>query len=91
MAKDYIFLDDINTRKMLFAHLIRSSIPKGTISSISIPDLPKGYFSITGNDLPGLNIISVFSEKMPLLCTDTINYEGEPILAICGPDQQCYY
>jgi len=87
MAKDYIFLDDINTRKMLFAHLIRSSIPRGTISSISIPDLPKGYFSITGNDLPGLNIISVFSEKMPLLCTDTINYEGEPILAICGPDE----
>ncbi|MDA3941437.1 MAG: xanthine dehydrogenase family protein [Spirochaetia bacterium] len=87
MAKNYIFLDDIKTRKMLFAHLIRSSIPKGTISSISIPVLPKGYFSITGNDIPGLNIISVFSEEMPLFCTETVNYEGEPILAICGPDE----
>ena len=42
MAKDYLFLDDINSKKMIFAHLIRSTIPKGTISSIKIPKLPKG-------------------------------------------------
>ncbi|RLD33611.1 MAG: hypothetical protein DRI73_05220, partial [Bacteroidetes bacterium] len=61
--------------------------PKGTISSISIPKLPKGYFSLTGEDIPGNNLISVFSESMPLLCNNTVNYEGEPILVICGPDE----
>ncbi len=87
MPKDYVFLDDINTRKMIFAHMVRTSIPKGTISSITIPDLPKGYFSMTGEDIPGNNIISVFSEGMPLLCNKTVQYEGEPILVICGPDE----
>ncbi len=87
MSKDYVFLDDINTRKMIFAHLVRSSIPKGTISSITIPKLPKGYFSIQGEDIPGNNLISVFSQEMPLLCNKTVQYEGEPILVICGPDE----
>ncbi|MCK5673427.1 MAG: xanthine dehydrogenase family protein, partial [Spirochaetales bacterium] len=85
MAKDYLFLDDINSKKMIFAHLIRSTIPKGTISSIKIPKLPKGYISLTGEDIPGNNLISVFSEDMPLLCNKTVQYEGEPILVICGP------
>jgi CO/xanthine dehydrogenase Mo-binding subunit len=87
MSKDYIFLDDLNTRKMLFVHLIRSSIPRGTISSIEIPDLPKGYYSLTADDIPGNNLISVFDQDMPLLCNGTVNYEGEPILAICGSDE----
>ncbi len=87
MAKDHIFLDDITNRKMLFASLIRSSIPKGSISSIKIPILPKGYYSLTGKDIPGDNSVSVFSEEMPLLCNGSVQYEGEPILVICGPDE----
>lgn len=87
MAKDHKFLDDISKRKMLFANLIRSSIPKGLISSIKIPELPKGYYSLTGKDIPGTNRISVFSEEMPLLCNGSIQYEGEPILVICGPEE----
>ncbi len=87
MAKDHIFLDDITSRKMLFASLIRSSIPKGSIASIKIPILPKGYYSLTGKDIPGDNSVSVFSEEMPLLCNGSVQYEGEPILVICGPDE----
>ena len=87
MAKDHKFLDDITSRKMLFAHLIRSSIPKGSISSLKIPDMPKGYYSLTWEDIPGNNRISVFSEEMPLLCKGSVQYEGEPILVICGPDE----
>lgn len=86
MPKDYVFLDDISTRKMIFAQIVRSTIPRGTVSSIKIPNLPKGYFSITGKDIPGTNQISVFSEGMPLLCNNTVQYEGEPVLVICGPD-----
>ena len=87
MAKDHRFLDDITNRKMLFAHLMRSSIPKGSISSITIPNLPKGYYSLTWKDIPGENRISVFSEEMPLLCDGNIQYEGEPILVVCGPNE----
>ena len=87
MAKDHKFLDDITNRKMLFANLIRSSIPKGIISYIKIPKLPKGYYSLTGEDIPGTNRISVFSEEMPLLCNGSVQYEGEPILVICGPEE----
>ena len=87
MAKDHRFLDDITNRKMLFAHIIRSSIPKGSISSIKIPDIPKGYYSLIHKDIPGENRISVFSEEMPLLCNGNVEYEGEPILVICGPDE----
>ena len=87
MAKDYVFLDSVNIKKGLFAHIIRSSIPKGTIASIKTPELPKGYYSISAEDIPGKNYISVFSQRMPLLCSGTINYEGEPILVICGPNE----
>ncbi len=87
MAKDHKFLDDITNRKMLFAHLIRSSIPKGSISSLKIPDMPKGYYSLTWKDIPGENRISVFTEDMPLLCNGSVQYEGEPVLVICGPEE----
>ncbi|MCK5674826.1 MAG: hypothetical protein KAH95_15710, partial [Spirochaetales bacterium] len=87
MAKDHKFLDDINNRKMLFAHLVRSAIPKGSISSIKIPDMPKGYYSLTWKDIPGENRITVFTEDMPLLCNGSVQYEGEPILVICGPEE----
>jgi CO/xanthine dehydrogenase Mo-binding subunit len=88
MPKDYNSLDSRNTRKTLSVHLIRSSIPRGTISSITIPELPKGFYSISWEDIPGDKNISVFSEEMPLLCNGQINYEGEPILAICGPEEK---
>ena len=85
MAKVHIFPDSINLKNVLFAHIIRSSIPKGIISSIKIPKLPRGYYSISSKDIPGENSISVFSQKIPLLCDGNVNYEGEPILVICGP------
>ena len=87
MAKDYVFLDSINIKNVLFAHIIRSSIPKGIISSIKIPELPKGFYSISAEDIPGKNRISVFSQEMPLLCDGNVNYKGEPILVICGPGE----
>ena len=38
---DYTFPD------MLYAYMVRSSIPRGTIDSISIPKLPDGYYFIS--------------------------------------------
>ncbi len=87
MAKDHRFLDDITNRKMLFAHIIRSTIPKGSVSSVTLPEIPKGYYTLTWQDIPGEKNISVFSDTMPLLCDGEVRYKGEPVVVICGPSE----
>lgn len=88
MEIEYFNIDTISSNKVLHAHIIASTIPRGTLQSIQFPILPEGYFSITYKDIPGVNTVTVFRESIPLLCESEIAYKGEPLAVICGPDRR---
>ena len=46
------YVADLNFPDMQYAYMVRSSIPRGTIDSISMPELPDGYWFITYKDIP---------------------------------------
>ncbi len=88
METEYLSIDTVPSKKVLFAHVIRSPLPRGSIKSIQFPKLPEGYFSLTYKDIPGTNFIKVADETMPILCEEDISYRGEAVAALCGPDRR---
>ncbi|BBE29997.1 aldehyde oxidase [Tepiditoga spiralis] len=82
------YIDDINFPSLYYASTLRSSISHGKILNIKIPILPENYFIIDKNDIPGKNIVKIIKEDMPFLAEDEVNYIGEPILLIAGPDKE---
>jgi len=79
------FLEDIYPPNFLYAVTIRSPIAKGKLKKINVPELPDGYTLITAKDIPGKNLLE--GEKIPILAEENLNYIGEPIAILLGPDK----
>lgn len=82
------YVADIHMDDMLYARTLRSSISKGKILNINMPDLPKGYHVISHKDIPGKNVVKVIYEDWQVFTDGNISYFGEPILLVIGPDRQ---
>ncbi len=82
------FVSDIYTEDMIFGATVRSNIHKGTIKSISLPELKEGYIIVTYKDIPGKNELEVFGSSMPFLAETEIEYYGQPVLLLGGPDKE---
>lgn len=81
------YIADFHIDGMLYARTVRADCPRGIIKRIDIPVLPEGYFSVTADDIPGKNIIKFLADDWPFLAKDRVNYFGEAILLIVGPDR----
>ncbi len=81
------FLDELSFPEMLHAYTLRSPIPRGLIRSIHVPPLPSGYFIIDKTDIPGKNLYMFLDREYPVLAEDTVNFVGEPVLLVVGPDR----
>jgi CO/xanthine dehydrogenase Mo-binding subunit len=86
IAGKSIFTDDICPENLIYGYTIRSQIPRGKILSVSIPEFPEGYFTAGAANIPGKNRIHIFERKIPFLAGKQVNYIGEPVLLIGGPD-----
>ena len=53
------YVSDLSFPDMQYAYMVRSSIPRGKIDSISIPELPEGYWFISAEDIPEEGILVV--------------------------------
>jgi CO/xanthine dehydrogenase Mo-binding subunit len=85
------YYTDCSRPGMLYAALIRSPAASGTITNISIPQMPDGYFLFTARDIPGCNTIHTQNDDPPVFCADHVTYFGEPIGIIVGPDESKVY
>lgn len=81
------FVDDIKMEGMLYAKTIRSTISKGEILSIKVPNLPKGYCFIDKNDIKKENVVNIIFDDWPIFSTGKINYYGEPIGLLVGDNK----
>ncbi|HOA15522.1 MAG TPA: xanthine dehydrogenase family protein molybdopterin-binding subunit [Bacillota bacterium] len=83
-----LYCADIALPGMLFAKTFRSTSPRARILSVHTPSLPDGYFIVDHGDVPGSNIVPNSIPDQPFFATGRVNYIGEPILLVVGPDRQ---
>ncbi|MDO9548952.1 MAG: molybdopterin-dependent oxidoreductase, partial [Candidatus Marinimicrobia bacterium] len=85
------YIGDMHFENMLFAKTLRSSRAKAKIKSIVKPELPEGYFIVDKDDVPGVNRMRTVISDHPLFAEDTVEYIGQPILLVVGPEREIIY
>lgn len=76
---------DASTKKSYKILLYRSTIKSGKIKSVSLPNLLNNYSIFSYKDLPD-NTIVLEGDKQPILATEKVEYIGQPIFILTGPD-----
>ena len=69
---------------MLYAFIIRSPVSQGRLEGIECPALPGSITLISAADIPGINELDDF--PIPIFASETINYTGEAVALLAGPD-----
>ncbi len=83
-----LYCSDLHPHGLWYAITIRSTQARARILKITYPKLPKAVFIIDHHDIPAKNIVPIVLNDQPFLAQDIVNYIGEPILLIAGPDRQ---
>ncbi|MEM4115546.1 MAG: xanthine dehydrogenase family protein molybdopterin-binding subunit [Saccharolobus sp.] len=88
-----VYIDDINPKNLVYLHVIRSSIARGVIKSISKPE--SALLSLTWDDVKlympvradPITLKQSAIVKMPVLANGRVNFVGQPILAFVVDDR----
>ncbi len=83
---DAKFYSDVDFPDQYHGVLIRSSIERGHLVDIKPPRLPDGYYLYAATDIPGENRLTAMGTTIPIFTPFEINYYGEPLGIIVGPD-----
>src|ERR1700731_1918649 len=83
------YIDDITLLGMWFGATVRSTIPRGRITSINFdPSIPGQEFTIgPAADIPGENPIVHLTKDPPCLAVTHVNHAEEPILLLAHPNR----
>ena len=83
------YVDVLTLPGMWFGATVRSTIPRGRITSITFdPGIPWQEFTIvSAADIPGENTIVHLSKDHPCLASTHINHAEEPILLLAHPNR----
>ncbi len=88
LAGEAVYLGDLVPEGMLFAKTLRSERPRAVIKAVQLPPLPEGYFIVDRRDVPGKNRVKIILDDQPFFAEDRVNYIGEPILLVVGPEKE---
>jgi len=91
MAGKALFTDDLMCEDAQFVAFVRSTISKGKILNIEVPTLPDGYFYISAKDIVKENVVNIIVSDWPVFADGVVNYYGETIALIVGPDKEITY
>ncbi|MCL2627144.1 MAG: xanthine dehydrogenase family protein molybdopterin-binding subunit [Oscillospiraceae bacterium] len=80
------YVCDYPTTDMLHGRILRSSIAYGVVNSVTLPELPDGYFYVDKNDVPAVNVVHIVQDDTPVF-THHVKYIGDPIGMIVGSDE----
>lgn len=83
-----VFFSDMEFPGQYYGVLVRSSIQRGHLVDIKPPPMPDGYFMYTATDIPGENRLTAMGTAIPIFTPYEIQYYGEPLGIIVGPDLQ---
>lgn len=82
------YIGDMVMEGMLYGRTLRSTKVRAKILSVNIPILPLGYCIVDKEDVPGKNRVKYLLDDQPFFAENIVNYIGEPILLVVGPDRQ---
>ena len=81
-------LSDLREEGMIRVLTVRSPYGRGTLETVAVPRLPRGYRAIRAEDIPGENLLAILGSDIPILARERVAYEGEPVLLLAGPDPE---
>lgn len=81
------YVADLPTDGVLHGKFLRSTVAHAKIKNIVLPELSDGYIVVDKDDVPGENKINIGLGDMPVLAIDTVEYIGDPILMVVGPEE----
>lgn len=84
-----VYVSDMSLPDMLYAVMVRSTIARGKIKSITLPSLPEGYYFISADDIPdeGKNELWMIGKDWRCFAKDYVLYVGETIGLLVGKDR----
>lgn len=85
---DDSFVSDLTVDGLLHGLVVRSTIDRGEILSVSYPKPPERIIVLFPEEVPGDGLVSLFGQSLPLFARGSVTYRGEPILLLCGPDEE---
>lgn len=80
-----VYVCDYDTDDMLHGRILRSSIAKGIVRNVTLPELPDGYYYVDSTDIPGKNQVHMIQDDTPVF-TNHVEHIGEPIGMLVGSD-----
>src|SRR5688572_24780400 len=81
------YIDDLTFPGMLHGTTIRSTIPRGTLTSIRLDFDTAGFTVVDFRDIPGRNVIAAIDDDQPCLAEHEIYHVAEPILLLAHADR----
>lgn len=88
IAGQAVYIGDMKLEGMLYAKTLRATEARAEITGITYPELPEGYYIVDKNDVPGRNGVRIVVYDMPFFADGVVNYIGEPIALVVGPDKR---
>ena len=88
MSGRSVYVGDYAGDGILTGKFLRSKLARAKLLSVEIPELPEGYYYVDQNDVPGDNNVNIVLDDTPVYARDTVEYIGEPIGMVVGPDEK---
>lgn len=83
-----VYVADYPSEGVLCGKLLHAKVARARVLGVEVPELPEGYFYVDARDVPGDNNVNIVLDDTPVYCRDTVEYIGEPIAMLCGPDEK---
>jgi CO/xanthine dehydrogenase Mo-binding subunit len=80
------YVSDIRVDGIHYARTLRSTKARANIRSIKIPVLAPGYAIVDHRDILSENYVRMIFADWPVFAVNRVNYIGEPILLVVGPE-----
>lgn len=88
MSGRSVYVGDYAGDGILTGKFLRSKLARAKLLSVEIPELPKGYYYVDRNDVPGDNNVNIVLDDTPVYARDIVEYIGEPIGMVVGADEK---
>ena len=83
-----LYVADYPSDGVLCGKLLHAKVARARVLSVELPELPEGYVYVDAGDVPGDNNVNIVLDDTPVFCRETVEYIGEPIGMLCGPDEK---
>lgn len=81
------YADDLSFPGMLFGRTVRTTIPRGRVTGITLGFDPAGFTVVDHRDIPGENCIALIERDQPCLVVDQVRHSAEPLLLLAHADR----